>query len=772
MTNTSRKSLSLFQQFRQQIKSAPPLKTEESAIFRILVQCLVIVGIIATDIAAGTQMSFWAIPLSIIGGVWSWYRRKHRNITLKFFLAIGMLAVLSFFLLHLTQNLNDSRLVLAELLVQLQVLHSFDLPRRKDLGYSMVIGLILLGVAGTISQTIAFAPWLLLFLILAIPTLVLDYRSRLGLEAVDQSFKLPFKSRKASRNPIKYSPISFKSITVLIAITLVFGLSIFTLMPRFPGYQLQTFPVDSPLDADSQKFSGQNKGIVNPGYNNQENGTGSNGQGTNNNVSQGQGEVDDTYYYGFNTKINQNLRGEMKPKIVMRVRSQSPGFWKALSFDHYTGQGWEITNDKDFDTIRRDRWSYKFFLHLPNSAMKTKKVIQSYTAVADLPNIIPSLSSPKHLYFPAQEIGIDDLNNLRSPVGLVEGLTYTVVSDVPYRDRTALQKSPPEYSDKIKETYLDVPLDIEEKVREKTLEILNRSEKPLNSPYEVALFLTQAVKQKYAIQEELPFFDKDEDLVESFLFKYEGGISDHFSTVLTIMLRSVGIPARLTVGFAPGKFNPLTGFYVVKNTDAYALTEVYFPHFGWYPFDPIPGHDLFPASLEEDQTFSVLKQFWNWIAGWLPSPVANFFNIIWTKIIVGFISFLGWLWRFFSSGLIGTLVGLLLAVVLGLLGWLGWGQLRKLGYYHRLTKLPPMVQLYEKMLGVLKSKGYPKHYAQTPLEYVEISYQQHRDEQAEIIDEISHAYVSWRYGENGQNLNYLKQQLKVLVKSLNRRNAS
>ena len=770
MKNTLTQSSSLYQQFRQQIKSAPPVKTEESVIFRTLVQCLVIVGIIATDIAARTQMSFWAIPLSIIGGVWSWNRRQHRNITLKFFLAIAMLGVLCFFLINLAGSLNDSRLVLAELLVQLQVLHSFDLPRRKDLGYSMVIGLILLGVAGTISQTVAFAPWLLLFLIIAIPTLVLDYRSRLGLDAIDRQFKSPFKPSKKAKKKANYSPVSLKSISVLIAITLVFGLSIFTLMPRFPGYQLQSFPVDSPLDADSQKFGGQNQGIMNPGYDNKNQGEGGNRQGNNNNKSEGKGEVDDTYYYGFNTKINQKLRGQMKPKIVMRVRSQSPGFWKALSFDHYTGQGWEITNNEDFDTIKRDRWAYKFFLRFPSTIMKTKEVIQSYTAVADLPNIIPSLSVPRHLYFPAQEIGVDDLDNLRSPVGLVEGLTYTVVSDVPYRDRTKLQKSTQDYSDKIKATYLDIPPEIAEKVREKAEQILSKTEKPFNSIYEKVLFLTQAVKQQYQIREDLPFLDESEDLVESFLFKQEGGNPDHFATALTIMLRSLGIPARVTVGFGQGKFNPLTGFYVVKNTDAYALTEVYFPYYGWYAFDAIPGHDLFPSSLEEDQTFSVLKQFWNLIAGLVPSPVANFFNIIWTKIIVGFISFLVGLWRFISSGLVGTLVGLLLAVGLGLLGWLGWGQLKKLGYYRRLAKLPPMAQLYEEMLKVFKTKGYPKHPAQTPLEYVNVSYQQHPQEQAEVIDEISSAYVSWRYGNNDQNVDYLRQKFKALVKSLKRNN--
>jgi transglutaminase-like putative cysteine protease len=51
------------------------------------------------------------------------------------------------------------------------------------------------------------------------------------------------------------------------------------------------------------------------------------------------------FYYGFNSKMNQNLRGTLKPKVVLRVRSQAPGFWRVLAFDRYTGQGWEISRD-------------------------------------------------------------------------------------------------------------------------------------------------------------------------------------------------------------------------------------------------------------------------------------------------------------------------------------------------------------------------------------------------------------------------------------------
>ena len=49
------------------------------------------------------------------------------------------------------RQLNDTWLVLIQLLIQLQILHSFYLPRHKDLTYSTTIGLILLGVAAAVS---------------------------------------------------------------------------------------------------------------------------------------------------------------------------------------------------------------------------------------------------------------------------------------------------------------------------------------------------------------------------------------------------------------------------------------------------------------------------------------------------------------------------------------------------------------------------------------------------------------------------------------------
>jgi transglutaminase-like putative cysteine protease len=748
---------------RQSKQRSSLAEVEDSIALRVLVLGLVVLGIVATDIASETTFSLWAVPLSTVGTIWSYYRRHNANIPVKFCIAIGMLIALGAFFGRFIGQLNDTRLNLAQLLIELQVLHNYDTPRRKDLGYSIVIGLILLGVAATLSQTMAFAPVLLIFLAVSLPTLVLDYRSRLGLK--------PLKKEKLTKK--NFTSANFKVLIVNFLVILGLGLGIFAVLPRFPGYQLRSFPVSTPIQLQGE-FTGRS--IINPGYVREGNGGGDgSGTGTGQGSSGEPGTVDSNFYYGFNSEMNQNLRGEMKPKVVMRVRSQAEGFWRVLAFDQYTGKGWKISRNDDVTTLRRSSWSYKIDLDLPLIKTPTREVVQTYNVVSDLPNLIPALSNPKEIYFPGPVIAVDQEGGLRSPVQLSEGMTYTVLSEVPYRDRTLLGKADTKYPKEIKDYYLQIPPEIADKVRQKTEAILadynrqrvSRTEdvRTLNSVYEKTLYLAQYLKQNYSFPENplgLPHLDQNDDLVESFLFKHQGGYPDHFSTVLTVMLRSIGIPARLVAGFAPGEFNPFTGMYIVKNTDAYAMTEVYFPKYGWFAFDPIPNHPLIPPSIEEYQTFSVLRQFWNWIAGWLPSPVTGLLNGLFGTLFRWLFRAIAWFFSLFSQGWVRIFTGLIVGTITAFLGWLGWVQWKKWLNRKWLKKLPPMERLYQQMLQWTAQKGLGKHPAQTPLEYAQVSYQQHPRETAQVIDEICQAYVSWRYGGNSPNWQELQQRWKEL----------
>lgn len=746
---------------RQNSNRSSSAEVEDSISLRVLVLGLVILGTVATDITSETTFSFWAVPLSIVGTIWSYYRRRNANIPIKFCIAIGMLIALGSFFGRFVGEWNDTRMSLAQLLIELQVLHSYDTPRRKDLGYSIVIGLILLGVAATLSQTMGFAPVLLVFLGLALPTLVLDYRSRLGLK--------PLKTEKFTKKKIVSANLKVLIVNFLVILGL--GLGIFAVLPRFPGYQLRSFPVSAPISLNGQ-FNGR---INNPGYVSE--GNRGDGNGTGQGRSGEPGKVDNNFYYGFNSEINQNLRGQMKPKVVMRVRSQAEGFWRVLAFDHYTGKGWKISRNDEVTTLRRSYWSYRISLNLPQIINPTKEVVQTYNVVSDLPNLLPALSYPQAIYFPGPMIAVDQEGGLRSPVQLSEGMTYTVLSQVPYRNRTLLGKAGSEYAPEIKDYYLQIPPEIKDKIREKTEEILanydnervssSQETKTLNSAYEKALYLAQYLKQNYSIPENplgLPYLGEKDDLVESFLFKHQGGDPDHFSTVLTVMLRSIGIPARLVAGFSPGEFNPFTGMYIVRNTDAYAMTEVYFPKYGWFAFDPIPNHPLIPPSIEEDQTFSVLRQFWNWVAGWLPSPVTGFLNNVFGVMIRWLFRAIAWFFSLFSQGWVGIFTGLIVGTTTAFLGWFTWLQWRKLLNRRWLKKLPPMESLYQQMLQWTAARGLGKHPAQTPWEYAQVSYQQHPRETAEVIDQICQAYVSWRYGGITPNWQELKQKWQAFEK--------
>jgi|GEM_PF-131721 len=754
------------------LDSSPFSEVEDSILLRVLVQVLVSIGILATDLAAADvvdQMgiSVWAIPLSWVGAFWSWQHRRKRNVATKFVIAIGMLLALVLFFNALIGRLNDTRLVLAELLIQLQVLHSFDLPRRRDLGYSMIIGLILLSVAATLSQTLAFAPILLIFLGIALPILVLDYRSRLGLLGQRRPVTTGSKPRYRWW---QFPELTLKRLCLFWVVTVALGLIVFAFLPRLPGYQLQTFPVSAPIELEGE-FDARR--IVNPGYVSGPTGGGrfdeeGNGEGMGAGQVRGRGRggeggvMDDTFYYGFNTEMDQNLRGQMTPRIVMRVRSQARGFWRVLGFDRYTGQGWEISRNDDATILDRPFWSPQFFLPRLLTQGATQETVQTYTIVADLPNLIPAMAVPERLYFPTDQVAIDAEGGLRSPVNLGEGLTYTVVSQVLLRDRTMLGEAEGPYPPGTRTHYLQLPDSISPKIRERTEEILATANNPLTSVYEKALYLAQYLKQTYQIQPDLPYLASDEELVEAFLFRFRGGYPDHFSTALTVMLRSIGIPARLAVGFGTGEFNPFTGYYVVRNTDAYAITEVYFPGYGWFGFDPIPGHELIPPAPEEDYTFSVLKQFWQWIAGWLPPPITAVITGVLRVIVTALAQAIGWFLGQFAQGWLGILTGLITAVAMGFLGWLsfqGWLRFR----YHRwLARLPEMESLYQQLLRWSASQGHRKRAAQTPLEFAQQMQTVYDPETAATIAAMTDAYVNWRYGGQPVDTQDLRRQWQQL----------
>ena len=126
--------------------------------------------------------------------------------------------------------------------------------------------------------------------------------------------------------------------------------------------------------------------------------------------------------------------------------------------------------------------------------------------------------------------------------------------------------------------------------------------------------MNEYLKITYPYDLSIPPQNRDMDAVEYFLFEQRRGYCEQFSSSLAVMARSQGIPARVATGYAPGEYNPFTGLYDVRASDAHAWVEVYFPQYGWTTFDPTPSFDSTPwqykaaGNLQGGKAFAFLAK--------------------------------------------------------------------------------------------------------------------------------------------------------------------
>ncbi len=133
----------------------------------------------------------------------------------------------------------------------------------------------------------------------------------------------------------------------------------------------------------------------------------------------------------------------------------------------------------------------------------------------------------------------------------------------------------------IAEQYAQRP-DTTERVRLLAREITASAPTPYDKVRAIEAYLNE--RTTYTL--DIPPLPRGADAVDQYLFVDRQGFCEQIASTLVVMLRELGIPARLAVGFTPGERNPFTGLYEVKASDAHSWAEVYFPGVGWQGFDP------------------------------------------------------------------------------------------------------------------------------------------------------------------------------------------
>ena len=104
--------------------------------------------------------------------------------------------------------------------------------------------------------------------------------------------------------------------------------------------------------------------------------------------------------------------------------------------------------------------------------------------------------------------------------------------------------------------------------------------------YDVVRSVQRYVRDEYTYDERPP---RREFPLPAFLFRDRIGYCQQFSGAMALMLRMLGIPARVAAGFTPGSYNADTKEYRVRDLDAHSWVEVWWTEIGWVPFDPTPS---------------------------------------------------------------------------------------------------------------------------------------------------------------------------------------
>jgi transglutaminase-like putative cysteine protease len=283
----------------------------------------------------------------------------------------------------------------------------------------------------------------------------------------------------------------------------------------------------------------------------------------------------------FSDSIRLGQAPNLGDRVIMTVDAPSGHFWRAVTYDFYTGAGWRTTESDKADKIAlattdREKFEARFDIIVPHS------------------NILFAANEPQKVDVPYQFYTGADKTYSTSLHALNRSQaagTYTVTSLVSVADKQTLRRVAPTYTDYIKSKYLQLPSTLPQRVKNLAHQLLDNVPNVYDRAETIENFLRSP---PYSYSAQVKATPPGKDPVDYFLFDLKQDFCEYFASAMVVMLREVGVPARLVEGFTTGTYDSASNAYVVREQDAHAWVEVYFPGYGWIEFEPTPSQPPFP----------------------------------------------------------------------------------------------------------------------------------------------------------------------------------
>ena len=290
---------------------------------------------------------------------------------------------------------------------------------------------------------------------------------------------------------------------------------------------------------------------------------------------------------------------EAPPRITANVRY----YWRSRIYDKYE-DGWTSTLP-EVEFVTPD----EFDLNIPEDESRTRSTF-TITTVFPIQNLhTPTqpvwVSRPADAYFAINPDGSVDLSHLKADPVLLGGDTYKAEALVTATSVNELREAGNDYPTWVTDRYLQLP----ETITPRTLQLAEEIASGHDNPYDITQAVTEYLRSNLEYNGTVPAPPAGTEPIDWVLFEHKQAFCNYYASAEIVMLRSLGIPARLAVGYAEGESNPIIlseddpslgpggrlrpdnsqaqgELFNVSHRDAHAWPEVYFPNIGWVEFEP------------------------------------------------------------------------------------------------------------------------------------------------------------------------------------------
>lgn len=446
---------------------------------------------------------------------------------------------------------------------------------------------------------------------------------------------------------------------------------------------------------------------------------------------------------GFSDTVNLGAIGPIKrdPSVVMRVElpdrsdhDRSPLYLRGAAYDRYDGKSW--TNQLTHRRVLPETAPMTFSLRQsPPRSSKAGPAIRQNILLEPLDTAVlfaaPFAESVTGRFLTVQA---DAVGALSLPYSSASRIEYSVLSRANPLLPIDLEPQSVSYAESFARHFLQTPVQ-----SERIAALAKDVTKDARSHYQKAVAIEQYLSKHFRYTLDVPTMEQTRP-IEEFLFVRKTGYCEHYATAMVVLLRSIGIPARLVTGFLATEWNEYGNYYLVRQQDAHAWVEVHLPRSGWIMMDPTPafseatplprwhtlGRMLDSVRLRWNRFFvqysvadqlavvrelkagseSIRTHAWDSLSSFL-SPLATKVGAIARHVFAGNLQQVG---MFFGLALLG----------MGALAWLVWKRPWNAIFHRKAAPRDkePITRLYKTMLRHLARRGIDKPPGVTPGEFL------------------------------------------------------